>query len=716
MDNNEHECDGSENQAGVVNDLDPNENSKKQSIYPDIIFRHGEFIQNDSRYPPLLLVPSNESSFRDNSSLLVVILKSLFNIVSCFMFQGRQHYTSDLNDKSDIESQQRLSPLDAHGNDVIDDGIYRPKSIEANKYNAIKNEHQKCGRVKSRLCRDDKTNFSEENEPKLHEKFDVEWRRLPTLHSHIVPMSVDEPVDERIVSKWGGEKDKKEAVFALEITVENAKLFDHPHVNNEERLVRKIDQALDKYKTSNRKGCVENYGIRVSAIIKEIMRLKTFASDQNVENEKQQHNYFCLYQELLNLIAIVVESEMDAYNLYCDILNHWQDLLKTRETQGYNSTVKHLIGSMRKDEAKKGTTFGESIKLLENNLSWFATKVELYRHTVEAAVVEENVKKAFESLSIAQTCRGVRTDLEFSPKKRNQLADEHNISKNNTRINTRIPQHEIRRREKIKSHRYYIKLFIDTQLVDTTSDCAIEWPSLEVNFQHGFEVILDEYPRSIVMKIYQYKFGFMDALISTIHVATPGGKKEFKNVSLELVAACEEWYHFSNTYDKPNRKCIDGSILIKTEWRIVDDNKYYHNDPLLGNIIKPTQKCNMIQNVSTTMEKDYYIGLNTMKPSLRSALNDESLRYKSYGTKHSFSNSAVFKEPTRHKLMKQRKYLADHMNMDEVKIPLQERFANQEGTQTSVDEEQEEVSLCIIIKDQLNPIALFNICTVRFEC
>ena len=76
--------------------------------------------------------------------------------------------------------------------------------------------------------------------------------------------------------------------------------------------------------------------------------------------------------------------------------------------------------------------------------------------------------------------------------------------------------------------------------------------------------------------------------------------------------------------------------------------------------------------------------LADMKPSIRAALNQESMRFTSIGTNHSFFNSSLFQEPVRHQLMKQRNQ-KQISNSGNTQIPLDERYISTEATQLTAD-------------------------------
>ena len=247
--------------------------------------------------------------------------------------------------------------------------------------------------------------------------------------------------------------------------------------------------------------------------------------------------------------------------------------------------------------------------------------------------------------------------------------------------------HERRRRAQIQSELYYAKLFIDGQLVGCTKSIRLGWPSLEIDFKKKFEVILDNYPENVCIKMYKRNTILNDSLISAIYINVPGGKLDFSRlIPLEFLSPSSDWYKFSQATkvrdagnDDENR--VNGCIFITSQWRRVGRlvNPMPNHD---FQVIRPEpsickQLIGLEQGRGEKSEKSEGeinvndIVLTNMKPGVRAALNDASMRFTAKGTKHSFLNSNRFKEPIRHQLLKQRSY-GQFSKSGDFPVPLQE--------------------------------------------
>ena len=430
---------------------------------------------------------------------------------------------------------------------------------------------------------------------------------------------------------------------------------------------------------------MRNFEIKLSAIIKEIMVMEKRCTEQKstiVEASEEQKSIL-LYQEFLHLTSKIAELEMEIYTLYSTILKRWDTVMATRNRQGFQSTSQSLI-TLSNEHSINDESLTEQIQNFRHILEWFGKMMERYSDSLEHKSIVRNLHDAIETLSVVQLSRKSRTDITLST-----IDGGHVTSLSTNAI-------ESKRRNKIRSEVYFAKLLIDDQVVETTSAKTLQWPSLSIKLDDLFEVILDRYPDNVAVQIYLRKFGLIDKLISTIYVTIPGERSDFKHLSLEFLSPSIEWYQFSetiqhNTNNYQNR--ADGSILIQTQWRKVQD---LHNNSHLQNdyVIKPMSTYTMIRHPeienNTYETKMTNVGklsdnvLVNMKPSIRAALNEQSMRFTLAGTNHSYFNFNLLKEPVRHQLIKQRNR-KKFFNKDDTPIPLEECLVDIEATQLATD-------------------------------
>jgi coiled-coil and C2 domain-containing protein 2A len=86
--------------------------------------------------------------------------------------------------------------------------------------------------------------------------------------------------------------------------------------------------------------------------------------------------------------------------------------------------------------------------------------------------------------------------------------------------NKAIPSKELNRREKIKKQTYYVKVYINNELMAKTPKVAISWPEFEVNFRELLNVFIFTKPYSIAVEICQS--GFFDTVLDRIEISIPG--------------------------------------------------------------------------------------------------------------------------------------------------------------------------------------------------
>ena len=83
-----------------------------------------------------------------------------------------------------------------------------------------------------------------------------------------------------------------------------------------------------------------------------------------------------------------------------------------------------------------------------------------------------------------------------------------------------IPSKELARREKIKKQTYFLKIYINNELLATTPKVAISWPDFEVDFKELLNVFIFTKPYSISIEICQG--GFFSTVLDRIEISIPG--------------------------------------------------------------------------------------------------------------------------------------------------------------------------------------------------
>ena len=86
--------------------------------------------------------------------------------------------------------------------------------------------------------------------------------------------------------------------------------------------------------------------------------------------------------------------------------------------------------------------------------------------------------------------------------------------------NRLIPKQEMNRRDKVKKQSYYLKLYVNNELMASTPKTEIDWPYFEVNFNELFQVFIFTKPYSIAVEVCQG--GLFGSTIDRIEISIPG--------------------------------------------------------------------------------------------------------------------------------------------------------------------------------------------------
>ncbi len=621
----------------------------------------------------------------------------------------------------DIESQNnnvpyKSSSLPSSQDFRNEDGLYKPLwQYQSSNYNRCCWGHSQ--RSASRFERDgilidNKTGTSNDEEEYFTS---ASWMRPQDIKSESM-MEVNDDVDKALTMHRIRNNETK--IYALEVMIDRMKFHNHPFMNEEERMVHELELLYDRYKSLNDRVVLRNLEFRLCANMKDIVNLRSRYNMEhksiNVEKDMGENElvFQLLYHDFVQLTCKMAEFESQVYSIYCMVVKKWDEILKIRERQNFQSTTKLLVQiSNNGFNESSDEAFLSVIDNFRMVLKWFASEIE----TADDASTEHHLLNMLETIALVHSSYISRVDIFLTKNEDSHLTCQLEYVR------------ERKRRDKIRSEGYVAKLLIDDEVVETTSVSPLNWPSLQVNFKRIMEVVLDGHPKIVSIQLYLRKFGVSDMHISTVYVTIPEQTSDFQRISLELMSPSVDWYHFSETkpqknlYNRPRK---EGSILISTQWKKVDESKsinFLNRDE----IIKPLSSINIVHQSSNDYNQNdqRYIEANgdqgesfddvltTMKPSIRAALNDESMRFKLKGTKHSYFNSSLVKEPLRHQLMKQRmKNLFS--NSDNTPIPLNEwdiaAEVTQLATETRIQSRTDQVSLFTFIAHSLTILSFFE--------
>ena len=588
--------------------------------------------------------------------VLMNIFKSIFGFGSYPSIQKHDNHQQQQTDDVEIQ-QSSLTQLKQYSM-CTDDGLYDPSFRRGQ---IIPHFIGHSYRSSSRIERDginvddlDSMNLSQEHDfVSLIRPQDIKISRIHDLSEEV-------NVIEKVMNIG---RTKNHTRYALEVVIDRIKLHNHPFMIDEEREMNMLEVLYDKFISLNDSVVLNILETRLNAIINEIKVLHincNMVHKSSKATEVDDDIYLILYHELVYIASKIVELESDSYSIFCEIVSKWDEIVKLREMQGFQSTTQMLVKNLPENSTTNQRLISD-VNELRKILRWFTTQI---LPSFDDIIVEKTLMNAIETLSLAHTVRKTRADI-FLTK-----CEESTLTVKSDNVD------ECRRRKRIQSNKYYAQLIIDGQKLETTHLSHLNWPSMEIKFNRISEVILNIYPSNVSIKIYLRKFGCHDTLISNVHVIIPENKLDFNSISLEFMAPVTQWYHFMDIGG--DRKGFDdhtkGSLLVSTRWKVAKESQnaaWCVKDCMLA---KPSslpytnvrllcyKKDKELRQANDRESNDAVLML--MKPSLRAVLNNECLRFTAKGTKHSYHNYYVIKEPMRHQLLKQRKCNHDNKSRD----------------------------------------------------
>ncbi len=679
-----------------VDEVDDEDNEDDSNSYdsenllsmelPKRILEKGKFIGSEKK---VLWSPPHESKKP---------FSNIWKFGGNFLWSIIPHRQPDPNE-ANLQQSHHSPPSSREENDVESqfhpafsqmDGIYVPPLHTSQKFDDAGISYG--DRILSRFERDGiPTDREQKDIPGKWQNPNFEYCRPENIQDKSFNSASNQEQDE---VSTNSNTEQEGTSYSLLIDLDKTKFNSHPSLLEEERLVQDLELIYMKLKTLNDYEVMKNHEIRLSAIINEVVRNNALESDgseykNDIGNETDEGIHLVIYHEFLTLTSKMAELELESYSLYSKLLKKWEKILRVREIQGFQSTTHSLSKSSFCDSSNEvSEIIFKQMEHFRKHIKHFAEKVNAPSTTPDS--VTSNLQNALDTVQMVLSNRNTRVDVVLCSGDESCLtaASDYTL--------------ERKRRESICAEHYYAKLFIDGQLVGSTRTVQLEWPSLEVNFNKQFKVFLGKYPEAVCVQIYRKRFLRNDHLISTIYINTPGDKCDFSRLSLELLAPSTEWYRFSEASiieGSGGRYLVEGHVLITSQWNKEDQYLIYPNEHPDSNVINPTKfkSCGKIYvGIEQYREREAQksravLGgsendeeLATMTPSVRAALNDASLRFTVTGTKHSFLNSSLLKEPVRHQLIKQRNN-NQFSQRNNFQIPLLECDVDADAAQFAAD-------------------------------
>lgn len=579
--------------------------------------------------------------------------------------EDRRYQTS--NNERDIEAQY---PDSSQQQEDQCDGIYVPTE------NTSSRKYEYGDRIKSRLERD-KIDGNTNNEYNIgaSDTTDFVFKRPQDV------FLVDSKKPRKIDSEYRKEYRDDDAniqcdksSLILNIHVQNAKIHDHPYFIEEERVIVTLDKLYKKMVSLNETEKMRNFEVRLISILSDILDLDEFKAESKVPEFIDNTQFTHLYEAFVHIVSKIAELQFEMHSLYSSILKHWEKVLRIRQGQGFQSTTYTLVKEVGENNNDDDSHIDRQMKRFQVHCGQIQQS-----DTDNSFNWSQSLYDAIEAFHVAQTSRKTRQIISLKE------------GDNNAITNASTFVHERKRREQIRSDLYRGKLFVDDEFVGATARIKMQWPSMVFAFDQHFEILIHRGRRpKVCLHIDKVKMGFMDETISKVYLTLPGRSVQGSNhQALEFYSPIHEWYQFSSfnltTNKVPSTNQVVGAVSVKTHWVRSKFSPTGHAYGTAHSVIKPDLNiCSNHQKIigfdqsrSKRSPKSHCSPMR-LKPSVEAALNDASLRFTYEGTRHSFHNSRVLKEPVRHKLMKQRYY--NKFLSSDFTIPLEEKYVSIEDT------------------------------------
>ena len=682
----------SDGTANVANHNEINDANKTSSSYtrtslPKQILKDGQFIiedgSNSSRQ--ILWNPNIESNTRRSFfpfKLRRVLLRYIRyretnenenNIVADCGNDGVYQHVSPLANNERDRTSNNDGDIEAQYPDIIQqqqdlaDGIHIPTR------NSLHRKYVFGDRIKSRLERDEIIDYTNsEDNIGVSDKTDFVFKRPQDV------LIVDSKKPCKSDSEYRNNHTNTidcDVSTLLSIHIQNAKIHDHPHFIEEERLISTVDNLHKKMVSLNETEKMRNFEIRLISILSEILDLDELKAESKVPELIDCTQFTHLYEAFVHIVSKIVELEFETHGLYSSILKHWEKVVRIRQGQGFQSTTCTLVKvSSENDNDNDVQRIDHQMKKFQLHCGQIQPS-----HTDSSFNWSQNLQDAIEAFYVAQSSRRTRQIISL------QRGHDNVITNVSTFVQER------KRRERIRSELYEGRLFVDDELIGSTGKIKMQWPAMVLAFDENFAILIHGKRPKISLHIVKVRMGLINETIFKVFINLPGRSDLVSNQqALEFYSPIHEWYQFSSTYLGTNyvkkKHRFVGSVSVKTHWRKSKlSSTWRHSYGTAYSVIKPDLNiCSKQQKIigfdrsRSKLSPTTHNSPMRLKPSVKAALNETSLRFTYEGTRHSFHNSRVLREPVRHKLMKQRYY--NKFLSSDFSIPLEEKGVSIEDT------------------------------------
>lgn len=422
--------------------------------------------------------------------------------------------------------------------------------------------------------------------------------------------------------------------------------YNHYFFNEEERLTRKLYQAVEKFTLVKDSGRIEYFCSRLSAL----MNCMDAYATKGVTNLDMHR----LFREIQTTVDDLVSSENGIHSSYTTVISTWNELSSLRVSQGFQSTTLMLqISTERKLEDT------DSLQILTDSMLILNSKSNFLLESLSDPIKSDYEEDLLDILS-----KGNMIILTKKQRKLIQLIDS------DAKYFSSIVQYpeEQKRRSYVQSERYFIRVMLNGHFVHQTKPTHIIWPSWKLPIDDEVNCFLSRIPDSISIQLYRHNFLVESELLFETFVQCPGKELSAFDNRLTMLAPTKLVLPFTGNLQS---KSVDGIIHSTIYW--VESTMLNSEANCVDVGVPPRQVQRLIgktNGISSEGSSFMYNSSNCMESSKTSPLLSKyAFAFLLKNTNHLYMNSSRFQAPLRHQMIRMRLQNFDQQ-MDS--IPLNE--------------------------------------------